>query len=84
MRTTVTLDPDIAALLAKYMRDKGVSFKKALNEVLRSALVATPAGERVVVRSRSMGRPMVELDKALQVASSLDDAEVARKLELRK
>ena len=84
MRTTVTLDPDTAALLTKYMRDTGLSFKKAVNDVLRSALASKPAGERVVVRTRSMGRATVELDKALQVASSLDDAEVARKLELRK
>ncbi len=31
-----------------------------------------------------MGKPAVDLDKAAQLASSLDDIEVAHKLELRK
>lgn len=84
MRTTVTLEPDTAALLAQYMRDKGVSFKRALNDVLRSSLAPRPTQERITVRTRSMGKPAVDLDKASQLASSLDDIEVARKLELRK
>ncbi|NEW41411.1 antitoxin [Nocardia cyriacigeorgica] len=84
MRTTVTLDPDIAALLTKYMKETGVSFKKALNDALRSALAPKSTGERIGVRTRSMGRPSVSLDKALQLASAVEDEEIVRKLELRK
>lgn len=83
MRTTVTLDPDVAALLAKRMREAGVSFKKALNDALRATLAPRAAVE-VHVRSRSLGAPMVDLSKALQLASALEDDEVVRKLELRK
>ena len=31
MRTTVTLDPDVAAKLKAVARERGISFKQALN-----------------------------------------------------
>jgi hypothetical protein len=34
-RTTVTLDPDLAAELRALARERGVSFKEALNSTLR-------------------------------------------------
>ena len=39
MRTTVTLDPDVEVLLKKAMRDSDRSFKQALNDSLRLALL---------------------------------------------
>jgi hypothetical protein len=38
MRTTVTLDPDVQALLKKAKRERGVSFREALNDVVRNGL----------------------------------------------
>lgn len=38
MRTTLTLDPDVAALLKKRVAEGGVSFKDAVNEALRRGL----------------------------------------------
>lgn len=38
MRTTVTLDPDIEAMLKRVMRERGVSFKEALNSAVRDSL----------------------------------------------
>ncbi len=35
MRTTVTLDPDVAAKLKQTARDSGISFKEALNTTVR-------------------------------------------------
>ena len=35
MRTTVTLDPDVERLVRDVMRERGLSFKQALNEALR-------------------------------------------------
>lgn len=43
MRTTVTLHPDIEALLRRRMRDRGVSFKQALKDAIREALVSPPS-----------------------------------------
>lgn len=86
MRTTVTLDPDVAAQLQALARERGMSFKEALNTSVRLGL-ARSSGENEPYRtpSRALGlREGVNLDKALQLASELEDAELVRKLELRK
>jgi hypothetical protein len=87
MRTTVTLDPDIAAKLRALARERGVSFKEALNGVLRLGLSAGGAGvaRPYRVTTHRMGlRQGIDLDKALRLAAELEDAETLRKLELRK
>ena len=35
MRTTVTLDPDVEAKLKAAMRQRGISFKVAINDAVR-------------------------------------------------
>jgi Ribbon-helix-helix protein, copG family len=86
MRTTVTLDEDVAAKLQEVARERGLSFKVALNGAIRAGLAANaPASRSFRVRSQPMGiRPGVNLDKALSLAYETEDAEIARKLELRK
>ncbi|MFC8381683.1 antitoxin [Nocardia sp. NPDC057272] len=84
MRTTVTLDPDVAALIAKRMRETGASFKKALNDAVRATLSSRPTRTEVRLPMRNLGAPMVDLNKALQLAASLEDEEIVRKLEMRK
>lgn len=86
MRTTVTLDPDVAAKLKDAAHEKGISFKEALNSTVRRGLESTGAQPRPYeVRTCHLGaRPGVNLDKALTLAGELEDAEVVRKLALRK
>ncbi|WP_410871310.1 antitoxin [Nocardia sp. A7] len=84
MRTTVTLDPDVAALIAKRMRETGTSFKKALNDAVRATLSSQPTRTEVQLPTRNLGAPMIDLDKALQLAASLEDEEIVRKLEMGK
>ncbi len=87
MRTTVTLDPDVEALLRRMMRERGLSFKAALNQAVREGLVkAPPRGpRRYRLKTRRMGyRPELRLDQALSLAAALEDEEIARKLSLRK
>jgi hypothetical protein len=86
MRTTVTLDQDVAAKLRTVMRERGVSFKQALNDSVRAGLNGSaPAARRFRMPMGSLGvRPGVNLDKALQLAGEMEDAEIVRKLELRK
>ena len=86
MRTTVTLDPDVAAKLKQTARERGVSFKAVLNDAVRAGLGDRPsASKRFRVQSRPMGvRPGVNLDKALTLSGEMEDAEIMRKLELRK
>jgi hypothetical protein len=87
MRTTVTLDPDIAAKLRSLAQERGVSFKEALNSALRRGLATRAPGSKRPYRlaSRRLGlRTGVDLEHALRLAGELEDAETIRKLELRK
>lgn len=86
MRTTVTLDPDLAARLRVLARQRGTSFKETLNSVLRRGLGdETGAPRPYKLQTHSLGlRPGIDLDKALRLAAELEDAEIVRKLELRK
>ena len=48
MRTTLTLDDDVAVMLEKTRRAKGLSFKQIVNEALRAGLgqLTSPRGHR--------------------------------------
>jgi len=83
VRTTVTLDSDTEQLLRERMRRRGVSFKQALNDSIRDA---NGRGRKTVsvTKTRALGSPAVELDRALRVVADLEDAELARKMDLGK
>lgn len=82
MRTTVTLDPDVEARLREVARERGVSFKEALNNAIRAGLMASRSAREYQTPSRSLGlRAGVNLDKALRLASDLEDAEMVLSLE---
>lgn len=86
MRTTVTLDEDVAAKLQQVARERGVSFKGALNDAVRAGLAAgSPSSRSFRVHAQPLGiRPGVDIDKALGVVREIEHAEILRKLELRK
>ncbi|MBV8881398.1 MAG: hypothetical protein JO332_15640 [Planctomycetaceae bacterium] len=87
MRTTVTLDPDVEALLRRLMRKKHLSFKAALNQAIRDGIAGPSrrAHRGYSLKTHRMGfRPEVALDRALGLAAALEDEEIARKLSLRK
>lgn len=79
MRTTVTLEPDVELLVRSRMAERGVSFKRALNDLIRAGnLTANPRPFRT--DSVAMGRPKVDLDRALQLAAQLEDDESIRRM----
>lgn len=81
----MTIDADLAARLRRIARERGISFKDALNTVLRAGLSGRAAARGYRARPRHMGlRPGIDLDKALHLAASLEDAEIVRRIELRK
>lgn len=89
MRTTLTIDDRIARLLKALAHRSGKPFKQVLNETLEAGLAARepPARRRPYrVKAASLGGvvPGIDLTKALRLAASLEDEEIARKLELRK
>lgn len=72
MRTTVTLDDDTEQIVRARMRARHVSFKQALNDTIRDG-APSRVPEPFVMRPRPMGRPAVDLVKALQLAGELED-----------
>ncbi len=87
MRTTVTLDPDTERIVRALMRERGVSFKHALNDAIRAGLAsAKPASaRRFTQKTFPLGAEQnFRWDKAHAVAASIEDEELSRKLALRK
>lgn len=80
MRTTVTLDSDVDALLRRSMEARGVSFKVALNDAVRTGLTTGQTTEPYRLRPVPMGRSSVPVTKALQLAAEIEDDEIVRKL----
>ena len=72
VRTTLTLDPDVAALAERMQRARGQSFKAIVNEALRHGLraMAAPSGEAAAYRT-----PAVDLGRC-RIGSLDDVAEV--------
>ena len=88
MRTTITLDDDLAVHLRRLARETGRPFKQVVNDALRAGLRpehATASDEDVSFATYPLGlRPEINLDRARHLAAELEDDETVRKLELRK
>ena len=78
MRTTVTIDPDVQVLLRTAMRERGEPFKQVLNAALREGLRGGGRKPATLFRQRTfdLGRPLVDLTKALSLAAELEDASI--------
>jgi hypothetical protein len=84
VRTTLTIDDDLAIRLKRRARERGLPFKRVVNDALRAGLDG-PAASRPPYRVPELAaraRPGVELEKALALAGSLEDTELVRKLTL--
>jgi hypothetical protein len=86
VRTTLTLDPDVADRLRALARERRLPFKQVVNAVLRRGLEeGAGSRERFVVDARPLElHAGIDLDRALGLAARLEDDETVRKLELRK
>jgi hypothetical protein len=86
MRTTLTLDPDVAAKLKEEARRRGISFKEAVNSNLRRGLAAdAAAASPYEVRPRPMrAKPGLDLDQARDLVDRLEDEEILRKMSVGK
>ena len=79
MRTTLTIDDDIAAKLVSASRKSGKSFKEIVNTALRRGLLGAQAAQNskpFFVQPQKMGslRPGISLDK---ISALLDEADGA-------
>jgi hypothetical protein len=84
MRTTLTLDPDVAARLDFEMRRSGEGMKSVVNRALRLGLGMTDKPmrpERFEVVPHDLGfRTGIDLDRLNQLVDELEAEETARKL----
>jgi Ribbon-helix-helix protein, copG family len=71
MRTTITLDDDVAAKIKAEMRKTGASFKEVVNEMIRTgALNREKAAKQkpFVVKARPLGnRPGINYDSLAEL-----------------
>ncbi len=80
MRTTVTLDPDVDTLIKRNMRERGLTFKQAVNEAIRAGASRTARPPGRSFPTSDMGEPLVDVTKALRLAGELEDHELAARL----
>lgn len=66
------------------MRERGLSFKEAVNTAIRLGLTRDEQGDSFTFPTHRLGHARVHLDKALQVAAAMEDEELLRKRALRK
>lgn len=89
MKTTVHIEDDLFLEIKNQAASQGSSFKSLLNRTLRNGLQNKQKAKKKSYRSPSyaMGEPdfgNIPLDKALALASNLEDTEILDKLEKRK
>jgi len=77
MRTTLTLDPDVAQLLEKEVHRQRKPFKQVVNDALRRALGGGGSGRRVapyrVVPHQAKLRPGLDRLALNRLADELED-----------
>lgn len=88
MRTTIDLDDSLLQRLKDDAHRQGIAFRTLLHRVIQRGLESTeaPSEAPYTVPAVSLGqvREGVNLVKALQLASTLDDEEIVRKLSERR
>ena len=76
MRTTLTLDDDVAAKLKAEVRRSGNSFKQVVNDFLRRAITAPPPAPKqrpfpILVRDLGL-RPGLSLDNIGELLEQIE------------
>ena len=84
MRTTLTIDDDLAGILKKRAGQRGHSFKEVVNDVLRAGIAAGgapgPKRKPIKVIARSLGlKPGYDPDKLNQLVDELEVEDYLRK-----
>jgi hypothetical protein len=72
MRTTITLDDDVAALIEAERARTGESFKEAVNRLLRRSTSSASRGAAPPL-PRLPGRPLLNVSDVSAVLALLDD-----------
>lgn len=72
MRTTITLQPDVAAAVDRMRRERSVGVSAAVNELVRAGLSVAPAKKPFVQKTHDMGSAKIDVTN---VAEAIELAE---------
>lgn len=75
MRTTLTIDPDVAQRLKARMAEQKLSLKQVVNEALRAGLASSRPGRDVQFRAKPhpcQFKAGIDLDKLNQLVDELE------------
>lgn len=76
MRTTLTIDEDVAVQLKRLRRARDLKLKELVNEALRLGLreMSGAPQKRRTVRTRtfSMGKPLINIDNVAEALAHLE------------
>ena len=76
MRTTLTLDDDVAVRLKRLRRQRNLKFRDLVNDALRRGLrdMGGEPRRREVLRTRTfdMGKPLINIDNVAEAIGHLE------------
>lgn len=74
------MEPDVEALVKRAMRERGLTFKQAVNEAIRAGTTGRQGPQELHFPNYDMGEPLVDVTKALRLAGELEDQELSARL----
>lgn len=83
MRTTLTLDPDVAMKLKKRMAEKNLTLKSAVNQYLRKALMEVEKGKKPRTKVETFAlefKPGIDPNRLNQMVDQLEVEDYVRKM----
>ena len=83
MRTTLTLDPDVAQKVRRRMSQKKLTLKQVINEALRAGLSSTQEEKEVPYKVEPYPfefKPGIDTDKLNQLLDELEVEDFRRKM----
>lgn len=83
-RTTITLTPEADSLVRRVMRERGLSFKDAVNEAIVDGLTPRSRRARIETPTFDLGAARLPLDRAVALAGELEDEALLSKRDIGK
>ncbi len=81
MKTTIEIDEELLRELEQRAAHANLPLDTVLNTALRKGLWSLPTVPQIQSQQvYSMGRPLFNIDKALEFAADLEDEEILKKL----
>lgn len=75
MRTTITFEPDTAAVVEQVRRERSVGISAAVNELIRRAVAAPGPSRRTFTQKTSAGHARMDLTDISAVLDLLDETD---------